>query len=586
MITKLNTKKGKENLVADALSRITIKESEIHELNNTDERETAIIDELADILESMENPTAESIIDEPSMIAEPSVMDINDLDDLLRPLEDPNSENDLTDIDNNETIQTQHTSNENPICEMTYSERNFHSYQNKFTFKIGEKHTFKRNEESNCINVILNRGNIENDLKDFLLQNTRPKITYAVYFHDPEIEKIFINLTQKLFNSETKFTKCNKVTAFLAKENFLEKLIHYHSQNHNGIIETIAHFNQRIYTPKMKQLIINYINKCEICKQAKYDRHPYKPKIQGPLIATRPMEHVFIDILTLEGRKFLTLIDLFSKYAQLYYITDSNSTTLTKKLKHYLSHHNIPKKITADNEFNRDLIKEFVKLHKVEIHFTTPKNPSSNSPIERLHSTIIEKLRVLRIQDKTTPIEELVVTATLIYNQSVHSLTNYTPFTLLYGPRDDNDSLIPDLEQHYRNEFINLYKTHLLPFYQEITQRQSQKEASNLDRRNVDRQNYNFQKDQVVFIKDYKNERSKTSPRYEKAIIIDQLNDKVVQVLVARTKQIKNIAINRIKRDNIFQENDPDSNNIPDNPVVTESPRPGHSRDTTRNTVH
>ncbi len=101
------------------------------------------------------------------MIAEPSVMDINDLDDLLRPLEDPNSENDLTDIDNNETIQTQHTSNENPICEMTYSERNFHSYQNKFTFKIGEKHTFKRNEESNCINVILNRGNIENDLKTF-----------------------------------------------------------------------------------------------------------------------------------------------------------------------------------------------------------------------------------------------------------------------------------------------------------------------------------------------------------------------------------------------------------------------------------
>lgn len=42
---------------------------------------------------------------------------------------------------------------------------------------------------------------------------------------------------------------------------------------------------------------------------------------------------------------------------------------------------------------------EFCKLMNIEIHFTTTNNPSSNSPIERFHSTIIEKLRIAKLKN-------------------------------------------------------------------------------------------------------------------------------------------------------------------------------------------
>lgn len=142
----------------------------------------------------------------------------------------------------------------------------------------------------------------------------------------------------------------------------------------------------------------HFVNNCEECLQAKYERRPYQLKIQGPLLAKRPFDVVHIDTFLFQQTKFLAIIDLFSKYAQAYHVNDGTAITVPNKLRHYISHHNVPQKIVCDEgrEFANQTFKEFCKLHKIELHYTTVNNPSSNSPIERFYSTISEKNKHLK----------------------------------------------------------------------------------------------------------------------------------------------------------------------------------------------
>ena len=107
-----------------------------------------------------------------------------------------------------------------------------------------------------------------------------------------------------------------------------------------------------------------------------------------------------MDTFQLEQQKFLTLIDPFSKYAQAYPLTPLNSIEITNCLVSFFTHHGVPKLIITDNgrEFQNTVIKDLMTLHKIDLHFVTPHHPESNSPVERLHSTLIEHVHLLNTQ--------------------------------------------------------------------------------------------------------------------------------------------------------------------------------------------
>lgn len=169
------------------------------------------------------------------------------------------------------------------------------------------------------------------------------------------------------------------------------------SNNHNGIVETYNHLKNKYCWLDMRVKINKIFNECEVRIQSKYERRPYNVPFAGPLVAKRPFEVVHIDTFSFDNYTFLTIIDVFSKYIQAYYLL---CITILNKLRHYFAHHNYPDKIVCDEARNLKKIQEYCKLFKINLHYSTKYNANLNSPIERAHSTLLEKMRTLKLTKK------------------------------------------------------------------------------------------------------------------------------------------------------------------------------------------
>ncbi|KXZ75701.1 Pro-Pol polyprotein-like Protein [Tribolium castaneum] len=232
---------------------------------------------------------------------------------------------------------------------------------------------------------------------------------------------------------------------------------HYGKSNHRGINETLQKISSRYYWPNMQKAIQNFINKCEICKAVKYDRKPLKLKFNLTPTPTKPFEIVHIDVLKYQSHKFLTIIDAFSKYAQVYLLENMQAIEIMKKLLIFFSHHSVPSLIITDNgsEFDNGVVTEFFRLHKIDVHFCSPHHPASNGLIERFHSTFLEHLNLLnnRPEFSKDPISTKILYATIAYNNSIYSTTKLTPFNVL---NLNNEQEIGDINLEYLNRLQTL----------------------------------------------------------------------------------------------------------------------------------
>lgn len=147
----------------------------------------------------------------------------------------------------------------------------------------------------------------------------------------------------------------------------------------------------------MKQNIAEFINECETCRVSKYDRTPIKPKFNVTPTPKKPFKILHIDSITIEQKRFHSMVDAFSKYSQMYQLEALQSSIIADKLMMYFSHHGLPELIISDNgtEFKNIIIQDLLKTFKIDVHLTSVNHPESNSIVERFHSTLREHMRIL-----------------------------------------------------------------------------------------------------------------------------------------------------------------------------------------------
>lgn len=519
-------RKGKENLVADALSRV--------EICNFDS------DSMTPQVDGEESPT----------------IDDDEFERLLNETNQPHSNDNLgtTDYETvpiNNTENTAHSvSNNDNGKVIPISEEPVNHFKNRIVIDFAEAYHVSLLVKFRAFKhyrVMIRKSMLIEDLTKALLEIIIPDRSYGIFVKHPDIQPHLLSIVKNNLNNSINLRISRTLLADITKLDQQRDIINkYHELNHNGIIETYQNLKRKYYWPNMKTLITHIINQCDDCLRAKYERHPYQALMQGPMTAKRPFDVVHIDTFTFLNSKFLTLIDLFSKYGQAYLIKDLNTITIANKLRHYIAHHNKPKRIVADRgtEFHSSILKEFCKLCKIDIHFITGGNPSSNSPIERFHSTILEKLKIINIQNPNDTPADKMITAITNYNQSIHSGTRYSPFYLLYGPYEDQVDY--DLDMTIYENYNDKRRKELLPFFDEIERKNRERSQKAIDKHNENKTSDVpdvVAKEMFVQIGRHRN---KGDPKYKKTAVRQQ-KDKTIEVETDRNK-ITTVSIERAKR--------------------------------------
>lgn len=502
-------KPGKENKVADALSRVEIHNKETSATTDDD------------------NASILPVIDDLPVITDEDVMNILNSQNEEYPLLGMEDHPDETEIEN-DTLATQHSTQEDNGKVLPISEQPVNNFNNRLIIKSGEEYKciLKRVFNKNTYVVTINTFSIKNDLLKCVREIFKPNEAYGIFFIDNDLRKPFTDLCKSIFNYSIKLVICNSFCKDVTdKESQDEIVSDYHDTNHNGINETYNHLKLKYYWPNMKGSITNIVNSCDICLQTKYERHPYKLKLAGPLLAKRPFDVIHLDTFSFQNSKFLTIIDLFSRYAQGYLLENGTGVAILNKLRHFFAHHNVPNKIVCDEgrEFQNRTFNEFCKLHKVELHFTTVNNPSSNSPIERFHSTILEKLRIMRMKNPNESPGNLMISAVLIYNQSIHSSTGFSPFHLLYGPYERNIDF--DLDLTIYEQYNEKRKNEILPFYDHVYTKNKDKAQRILDNHNKNCDDPPLVENQEIYVR--RNKPRKTDPIFDKINVVEQQQGKI-----------------------------------------------------------
>lgn len=380
---------------------------------------------------------------------------------------------------NDEDLDTNHSADENEVNGVTYKETCVNVGKQQLIIGFHDKETeikilnlFDRQKQR--LIVKLDKQNLKHGIFEFIKEYLVPKINYHCLI-EKELILLISEILQNNFSKETyKLIQCENLLVDVENlDEQLDIISNYHlgKTNHRGISETYAKLKRQYYWPKMHFDIQKYINNCEICQLNKYERNPFRINDNLTVTAKFPFDIIHMDTLTLKNEKYLTIIDSFSKFAQIYQVKTLNALDITEKLLCFFSHYQIPNEIIHDSgtEFNNTLIKELLKIYKIKIHMTCVDNPKSNGLIEKFHSTLIEHLRIINQSQEfqNSKTIDKINFAIIAYNNSINSSTKYTPAEIIFGA--DKDKNIFETKFTIDDYFIN-YKNKLKILHKEIKQ--------------------------------------------------------------------------------------------------------------------
>lgn len=212
-----------------------------------------------------------------------------------------------------------------------------------------------------------------------------------------------------------------------------------HLFGHRGPKENKKQILQHYFFPNLDKKLKIFINSCDTCKTSKYDRKPPN-LIRKSNFGQTPFEKIHIDIFFLKGSKFLTIVDSFSKFANAIPIQTRTIIDLKTAITEHIRHFGRPATIVSDQEpaFRSIDFIGFLADLGIEIHFASSSN--TNGIVERFHSTLIEIYRTNKTKFNEHNLIEQINIMIDIYNNTFHDATQQKPRDLIFNTRNTTNT--------------------------------------------------------------------------------------------------------------------------------------------------
>lgn len=393
--------------------------------------------------------------------------------------------------------------------------------------------------------------NNEDMIKQFLKEYIKPKLKYFIYFESEQHRKDFNRIVIQLFKEGTvEFLECTERVVYIEDEKEQKAIVLKHHEGktvHRGIKETMLRIKRNYYWNNMQEMISAVINSCESCQKMKYDRKPLKPTIQLTQTQDAPFQELFIDLFTIDSQCYLTIVCAFSKFGQAIEISNKSTGEVVRALIKYFSMYGVPRKISSDpgSEFNNELIRELTSMYKIQLHICTPNNPNSTGIVERFHSTLIEIYRLAKYDQKCTDAASIMTYSIMAYNNTIHSVTELTPFEIVFGHTDANKVFDGEFEKEYTQQLLKDHAKRTKVLYQFVSNKMLENKRK-LRERQGEKDVIELEEGKVIFTKDVNKRKSKDKPRYNKAVAKGPIERNVAQVQIGNRET--KVAVKNIKR--------------------------------------
>lgn len=253
------------------------------------------------------------------------------MDDDLSDLSDPSDPSDPSESSKTSTVHSQQSSHTHthpfPIpkeplnafkrrIELRKSERNFTVHNTIFP---------------NYINYIIEFKYVRYAIDQMRLI-LDPNAVNALLM-DLELENDFLPIIKNNFQNHKIVVTRGKVRDVTDGSEQIFTITNEHNRAHRGTKENYMQLKALCFWPNTKKQITAHIKSCSICLSNKYERHPTLQKIGETPILKKVGECVHINIFHIANRKYLTCVDKYSKFLQLFEIqSKANIPTLIEQV--------------------------------------------------------------------------------------------------------------------------------------------------------------------------------------------------------------------------------------------------------------
>ena len=151
---------------------------------------------------------------------------------------------------------------------------------------------------------------------------------------------------------------------------------------HQGIHRMQAQAREAVYWPGIDADIVDYVHQYTIC--TKYKASPAAQPMLPSDVPDSPWEEITADYLNHQGKEYLLICDVFSKYPFLYKVTTKSAQSLCACLLELISQYGPLSLLSKDNglPFASEKLTQFLLLHHIEQSTSSPHFPRSNGFIE------------------------------------------------------------------------------------------------------------------------------------------------------------------------------------------------------------
>ena len=133
----------------------------------------------------------------------------------------------------------------------------------------------------------------------------------------------------------------------------------------------------------------------------------------------------------------LVVIDLFSRFPEVYTVRDLTTETLIEKTGDYFARYGLPDAVLTDrgSQFESYKFREYLKKFGIKKLRTTAYHPQGNGLCERFNKTIQQDTMAVRVANGGEYCDwpKYLKTALLHYRNTPHSATGYNPSVLFLG---------------------------------------------------------------------------------------------------------------------------------------------------------